>query len=77
MVVAEEKQINAIINTVKNLPVECKNFDTADAWVGIVIELENILANKGDDDTHVLAPKCPDPSEYIVKDGVDLSQTEQ
>lgn len=45
MVQADEKKIQAIINTVKGLPVDCKNFETADSWVGIVIELENILDN--------------------------------
>ena len=43
MVKADESKIKAIINTVKNLPVKCEKFDDADSWVGIVIELENIL----------------------------------
>lgn len=62
MVKADESKIKAIINTVKSLPVDCKNFDIADSWVGIVIELENILngvdfENVGDTtEVPVLAP---------------------
>lgn len=45
MVQADEKKIQAIINTVKTLPVKCEKFEDADSWVGVVIELENILDN--------------------------------
>ena len=45
MVQATEKQISALIHAVKELPVDCKNFEIADTWVGIVIELERIAEN--------------------------------
>ena len=51
MVIAEDKQINALINAIKGLPVECKNFEVADTWVGIVIELERIRENKFEEPT--------------------------
>ena len=51
MVIAEEKQIHALISAIKELPVECKNFEVADTWVGIVIELERIRENKFEEHT--------------------------
>ena len=59
MVQADEKKIQAIINTVKTLPVKCEKFEDADSWVGIVLELENIL-----NDT--VAEETP---EEVVTDG--------
>ena len=78
MVLAHKEQINAIINSVKQLPVKCECFDDADTWVGIVLELEKIrkgeftlpleedIKNPDDD-----MPPVPDPSEYIVKETND------
>ena len=69
MVQADEKKIQAIINTVKTLPVKCEKFEDADSWVGVVIELENILDNFAEqeipvaDEVPILAP------EEVVTDG--------
>ena len=46
MVQATENQINALISAIKELPINCKDFDTADTWVGIIMELEKIKLNK-------------------------------
>lgn len=78
MVFAEDKQISALINAIKGLPVECKNFDVADTWVGIVIELERIKENKYEEPieakstpTDVESPKPVEiryaPPENIIK----------
>lgn len=75
MVLADERQIDALINSVKKLPVDCKEFDDADSWVGIVLELESIRKNifepqpiKNPDDDKL---PVPDPSEYIVEENTD------
>lgn len=49
MVQATENQINALIKAIKELPVNCKDFDIADTWVGIIMELEKIRENKVED----------------------------
>lgn len=36
--------VNKIIEAVKALPVDCSKFDTADAWVGLVLALERLKA---------------------------------
>lgn len=46
MVLAEERQIAAIVKAVKELPVNCNSFEVADTWVGIIMELEKIGENK-------------------------------
>ena len=79
MVQADEKTIQAIINTVKKLPVECKSFEVADSWVGIVLELEKIsdsvILPKADDVSKRIPPKQVDikyaPPEDIVSEGVN------
>lgn len=35
--------LQQIIEAIKQLPVNCDNFDAADRWVGIVMVLENML----------------------------------
>ena len=49
MVQATENQINALIKAIKELPVNCKDFETADVWVGIIMELEKIRENKAEE----------------------------
>lgn len=36
--------IDQIIEAVKALPVDCSTFDTADAWVGLVLALSRLRA---------------------------------
>jgi len=43
MIIIDEKLLDPIIQTIKNLPVR-GDFKAADAWVGCVIELERIRA---------------------------------
>ena len=43
MIIIDERALDPIIQTIKNLPVS-GGFKAADAWVGCVIELERIKA---------------------------------
>ena len=52
--------IEQIIEAVKALPVDCSKFDTADAWVGLVLALERLKAR--------LAAAEEDPAEQEEDD---------
>lgn len=38
--------IDRLIKAVKELPVNCKSFDDADRWVGIVLGMERLKAER-------------------------------
>ena len=81
MVQADENTIQALINTVKRLPVDCKNFDIADSWVGIVIELEKIAGNTvNETEQEAIESPVPErvevryaPPENILKDSEEIT----
>lgn len=41
----DEQVLNAVIDSVKNLPVNVSCFDDADRWVGTVLALQNLRIN--------------------------------
>lgn len=44
----------SIAEAVKKLPIDCKDFDTADRWVGCVLALQNIVSTSESVDEEVV-----------------------
>lgn len=46
MLYVSEKQIAAILNAIRQLPVKADTFDAADAWIGLYMAVNRIQEQK-------------------------------
>ena len=46
MLYITEKQLSAILNAVRQLPVKADTFDAADAWIGLYMAINKIGEQK-------------------------------